>query len=44
MVMLMLRCGLRVEEVSRLKLAALELRRSQVFVHRGKGTRTGWCT
>ena len=33
MVMLMLRCGLRVEEVSRLKLAALDLRRSQVFVH-----------
>ena len=36
MVMLMLRCGLRVEEVTRLKLAALDLRRSQVFVHQGK--------
>ena len=39
MVMLMLRCGLRVEEVSRLKLAALDLRRSQVFVHQGKGAK-----
>ena len=39
MVMLMLRCGLRVEEVSRLKLAALDLRRSQVFVHYGKGAK-----
>jgi site-specific recombinase XerD len=38
-VMLMLRCGLRVEEVSRLKLAALDLRRSQVFVHQGKGAK-----
>ena len=37
MVMLMLRCGLRVEEVARLKLAALDLRRSQLFVHHGKG-------
>jgi site-specific recombinase XerD len=39
MVMLMLRCGLRVEEVVRLKLAALDLRRSQVFVHQGKGAK-----
>jgi site-specific recombinase XerD len=39
MFMLMLRCGLRVEEVSRLKLAALDLRRSQVFVHQGKGAK-----
>ena len=39
MVMLMLRCGLRVEEVARLKLAALDLRRSQVFVHHGKGAK-----
>ena len=39
MVMLMLRCGLGVEEVSRLKLAALDLRRSQVFVHQGKGAK-----
>ena len=37
--MLMLRCGLRVEEVARLKLAALDLRRSQVFVHSGKGAK-----
>jgi len=39
MVMLMLRCGLRVEEVARLKLAALDLRRSQVFVYQGKGAK-----
>ena len=37
--MLMLRCGLRVEEVARLKMAALDLRRSQVFVHQGKGAK-----
>jgi site-specific recombinase XerD len=37
--MLMLRCGLRVEEVARLKLAALDLRRSQLFVHHGKGVK-----
>jgi site-specific recombinase XerD len=37
--MLMLRCGLRVEEVARLKLAALDLRRSQAFVHYGKGAK-----
>ena len=34
---LMLRCGLRVEEVSRLTLAALDLARGQVFVYEGKG-------
>jgi integrase/recombinase XerC/integrase/recombinase XerD len=28
-----------VEELSRLKLAALDLRRSQVFVHQGKGAK-----
>jgi site-specific recombinase XerD len=39
LVMLMLRCGLRVEEVARLKLAALDLRRSQLFVHSGKGAK-----
>ena len=39
MFMLMLRCGLRVEEVARLKLAALDLRRSQLFVHHGKGAK-----
>ena len=37
--MLMLRCGLRVEEVARLKLAALDLRRSQVFIYEGKGAK-----
>ncbi len=37
--MLMLRCGLRVEEVARLKLAALDLRRSQLFVYYGKGAK-----
>ena len=30
---------LAVEEVTRLKLAALDLRRSQVFVHQGKGAK-----
>jgi site-specific recombinase XerD len=39
LVMLMLRCGLRVEEVARLKLAALDLRRRQLFVHQGKGAK-----
>jgi len=39
LVLLMLRCGLRVEEVARLKLAALDLRRSQLFVHYGKGAK-----
>ena len=37
LVMLMLRCGLRVEEVARLKLAALDLRRRQLFIQHGKG-------
>lgn len=37
--MLMVRCGLRVEEVARLKLAALDLRRNQLFVHYGKGAK-----
>jgi len=35
--MLMLRCGLRVDEVARLTVAALDLRRSQLFVYEGKG-------
>jgi site-specific recombinase XerD len=39
LIMLMLRCGLRVEEGARLKLAALDLRRRQVFVHYGKGAK-----
>lgn len=34
---LMLRCGLRVEEVANLTLAALDLPRRQVFVYQGKG-------
>jgi site-specific recombinase XerD len=34
---LMLRCGLRVEEVAMLSLAAVDLRRGQVFVYHGKG-------
>jgi site-specific recombinase XerD len=37
--MLMLRCGLRVEEVAQLTLAALNLPRSQLFVYRGKGAK-----
>ena len=39
MFMLMLRCGLRVEEVAKLTLAALDLRRSQLFVYQGKGNK-----
>jgi site-specific recombinase XerD len=34
---LMLRCGLRVEEVAKLTLAAVDLDRGQVFVYEGKG-------
>ena len=37
MVLLMLRCGLRVEEVSHLTLDAVELSRNRLFVHSGKG-------
>jgi site-specific recombinase XerD len=37
MVLLMLRCGLRVEELSRLTLDAVELSRNRLFVHSGKG-------
>jgi site-specific recombinase XerD len=39
MFMVMLRCGLRVEEVAQLSLAALDLRRSQVFIYEGKGAK-----
>ena len=39
MFMLMLRCGLRVEEVANLTLAALDLPRAQLFVHEGKGSK-----
>lgn len=35
--MLMLRCGLRVEEVANLTLAALDLNRLQIIVYEGKG-------
>jgi site-specific recombinase XerD len=34
---LMLRCGLRVEEVAKLSLAAVDLPRGQLFVYEGKG-------
>jgi site-specific recombinase XerD len=34
---LMLRCGLRVEEVANLTLGALDLRRRRIIVHNGKG-------
>ena len=37
MFMVMLRCGLRVEEVARLTMGALDLPRSQLFVYEGKG-------
>jgi site-specific recombinase XerD len=39
MFMLMLRCGLRVEEVAQLSLSALDLPRSQLFVYHGKGSK-----
>jgi site-specific recombinase XerD len=35
--MLMLRCGLRVEEVAKLTLAAIDFVRSQLFIFEGKG-------
>lgn len=37
MVMVMLRCGLRVEELARLQLADLDFRQSRIFVRHGKG-------
>jgi len=37
MFMLMLRCGLRVEEVANLSLAAIDWRRSKLYVFNGKG-------
>ena len=36
---LMLRCGLRVEEVAKLTLAAVDFKRGQVFVYHGKGAK-----
>ena len=37
--MLMLRCGLRVEEVSNLTLAAMDLKRRRIYVLNGKGSK-----
>lgn len=34
---LMLRCGLRVDEVAKLTIEAIDYRRSRIFVYRGKG-------
>ena len=39
MFMLMLRCGLRVQEVANLTLACIDLRRLQLMVYEGKGRR-----
>jgi site-specific recombinase XerD len=39
MFMLMLRCGLRVQEVAHLTVDAVEFRRRQVFVSNGKGSK-----
>jgi site-specific recombinase XerD len=39
MFMLMLRCGLRVEEVANLTLGAIDLRRQKIFVYNGKGSK-----
>jgi site-specific recombinase XerD len=36
---LMLRCGLRVEEVAKLTLAAVDLKRAQLFIYHGKGAK-----
>jgi site-specific recombinase XerD len=36
---LMLRCGLRVEEVANLTLAAIDLKRRRIFVENGKGAK-----
>jgi site-specific recombinase XerD len=36
---LMLRCGLRVEEVSNLTLGAIDFRRRRIIVHHGKGSK-----
>ena len=39
MFLLMLRCGLRVEEVARLTVDAVDYRKRQVFVVNGKGAK-----
>jgi site-specific recombinase XerD len=36
---LMLRCGLRVDEVANLTIEAIDYRRSRIFVHMGKGSK-----
>jgi site-specific recombinase XerD len=36
---LMLRCGLRVEEVANLTLSAIDLKRRKIYVHNGKGSK-----
>ena len=36
---LMLRCGLRVEEVAKLTVTAVDLKRAQLFIYHGKGSR-----
>jgi len=35
--MLMLRTGMRVEEVSRLTMGAVDLKRNKIFINQGKG-------
>ena len=37
--MLMLRCGLRVEEVANLTLSAIDLKRGQILIFKGKGAK-----
>jgi site-specific recombinase XerD len=37
--MLMLRCGLRVEEVANLTLSAIDLKRGQILIFKGKGSK-----
>lgn len=39
MFMLMLRCGLRVEEVANLSLNAIDYRQGRLFVYNGKGSK-----
>ena len=39
MFMLMLRCGLRVEEVSNLSLATMDLKRRRIYILNGKGSK-----
>ena len=39
MFLLMLRCGLRVEEVSNLRLAAIDFKRRRILIQHGKGAK-----